>query len=147
MAVAAPSVINGTDARSALVGPQSQHCMGKAEGSSMKANNMTVAITGPARWSTSPPPPPPPRLPISAGLVLPFPSIRRRAWIERQLANIAGYRPAAAKRHLAARIADRVRSLRNAGVAEDLIDADVAPVEQIFRDGLRFMFGQKSEVS
>ena len=83
-------------------------------------------------------------LPIGDARVIPFPFARRRSWIERQLENVASYRPAAAKRYLEARIADRVRSLRNAGVAEDVIQSDLAPVEQIFRDGLRFLFGPKS---
>jgi hypothetical protein len=106
-----------------------------------------TAVAGSARWSSPPPPPPPPPPKIGAGVVLPFPFLKRRAWIERQLENVAGYRPAAAKRYLDTRIADRVRALRNAGVDEDLIEADVAPVEQIFRDGLRFMFGPRSAAS
>jgi hypothetical protein len=116
---------------------------------SLKMNATTrTAITGAARWSASPPPPPPPpKPPIGDAIVVPFPFARRRAWIERQLANIAGYRPAAAKRYLDTRIADRVRILRDAGVAEDLIEADVAPVAQIFRDGLRFLFGPRSAAS
>lgn len=93
------------------------------------------------------PPAPPPRPPIGEAKVLPFPFTKRRAYIERQLKNVAGYRPAAAKRYLHARIADRVRILRRAGVAEDLIEADVVPVEQIFRDGLRLMFGPRSVAS
>jgi hypothetical protein len=107
-----------------------------------------TAVAGSARWSTSPPPPPPPpKPPIGAGVVLPFPFLKRRAWIERQLENISGYRLAAAKRYLDTRIADRVRILRDAGVAEDLIKADVAPVAQIFRDRLHFMFGPRSAAS
>ncbi|MFZ2079356.1 MAG: DUF6074 family protein [Xanthobacteraceae bacterium] len=92
------------------------------------------------------PPAPPPRPPIGDAVVVPFPFAKRRAYIQRQLENVAGYRPGAARRYLEARIEDRVRNLRNAGVAEDLIKADIAPVEQIFRDGLRFMFGPRSEV-
>jgi hypothetical protein len=42
---------------------------------------------------------------------------------------------------------DLVRILRRAGVAEELIEADIAPVEQIFRDRLRVMFGARSRVS
>ena len=103
-----------------------------------------AAITGPARWSTSEPPPPPPRPPIGDAVVVPFPFAKRRAYIQRQLDNVAGYRPEAARRYLEARIADRVRSLRNAGVAEELITADTAPVAQIFRDRLRLMFGPRS---
>jgi hypothetical protein len=78
---------------------------------------------------------------------VPFPFLRRRSYIDRQIENVAGYRPAAAKRYLAARIADRVRILRRAGVAEHLIEADIKPVEQIFSDGLRFLFGPRSRVS
>jgi hypothetical protein len=100
-------------------------------------------ITGAARWSTSPPaPPPPPKPPIGDAMVLPFPFIKRRAYLdERQIQNVANYGPAAAKRYLDERIADRVRLLRRTGVAEHLIAADIAPVAQIFRDRLRLMFG------
>lgn len=35
--------------------------------------------------------------------VVPFPSIRRRRWIERQIGNVASYRPEAAARYLKAR--------------------------------------------
>jgi hypothetical protein len=94
-----------------------------------------------------PPAPPPPRPPIGDAKIVPFPFIKRRPYIDRQLENVVGYRPAAAKRYLAARIADRVRILRRAGVAEELIAADIAPVEQIFADGLRFLFGARSRVS
>lgn len=106
-----------------------------------------TAVTGAARWSSGspPPPPPPPKPPIGAGVVVPFPFANRRAYIQRQLENVRGYRPAAAKRYLDARIEDRVRALRRAGIAEDLIAAEIAPVEQIFRDRLRFMFGPRSE--
>ena len=76
--------------------------------------------------------------------VVPFPFARRRAYIDRQLEIVEGYNPAAAKKYLDSRIADRVRSLRRAGVAEDVIQADVAPVEKIFRDWLRFLFGSWS---
>jgi hypothetical protein len=104
-----------------------------------------AAITGPAQWSTSPPPPPPPRL--GDAVVVPFPFAKRRAYIRRQLDNVAGYRPEAARRYLDARIADRVRLLRRAGVAEHLIAADIAPVAQMFRDRLHLMFGARSLVS
>jgi Family of unknown function (DUF6074) len=91
-----------------------------------------------AEPSGRPPSPPPPRPPIGDAVVVPFPFAKRRAYIQRQLENIVGYRPAAAKRYLEARIADRLRMLRRAGVAEHLIEADIKPVEQIFRDGLRY---------
>jgi hypothetical protein len=101
-----------------------------------------------ARADREPPaPPPPPKPPIGSGIVIPFPFARRCAYIRRQIDNVAGYNPDAAKKYLEARIADRVRILRRAGVAEDLIAADIAPVAQIFRDGLRFLFGQRSNVS
>ena len=106
-----------------------------------------TAITGPARWSTSEPPPPPRPPPIGDAVVVPFPFAERRAYIRRQLDNVAGYRPAAARRYLDERIADRVRLLRRAGVAEHLIAADIAPVAQMFRDRLRLMFGARSLVS
>jgi Family of unknown function (DUF6074) len=106
-----------------------------------------TTVTGQARWSTSQLPPPPPKPPIGSGIVIPFPFARRRAYIERQLANISGYRPAAAKRYLDARIADRVNALRRAGVDEDLIEADIAPVMQLFSDGLRLLFGPRSAAS
>ena len=80
-------------------------------------------------------------------MVLPFPFARRRAYIERQIENVAGYNPQAARRYLDARLEDARRRMRNAGVAEDLIDADVAPVAQIFRDGLRYLFGPRSAAS
>jgi hypothetical protein len=86
-------------------------------------------------------PPGPPQRPIGDAIVLPFPFLKRRSYIERQLSNVAGWKPAAAKKYLESRIVDARRRMRNAGVAEDLIEADLAPVEQIFRDGLRLMFG------
>ena len=42
------------------------------------------------------------------------------------------YHPDAAERYLTQRVADRVTSLRRAGVAPDLIAADVEPVREIF---------------
>jgi Family of unknown function (DUF6074) len=84
--------------------------------------------------------PPPP--PIGDAVVVPFPFAKRSAYIERQLSNVAGYNPDAAKRYLDARLDDARRRMRNAGIAEHLIDADLAPVEQIFRDRLRLMFGR-----
>jgi hypothetical protein len=81
---------------------------------------------------------------IGTATVVPYPFAKRRAYIERQLENVAGYRPEAARKYLEARIEDARRRMRNAGVAEDLIEADLAPVEQIFRDGLRLMFGPRS---
>jgi Family of unknown function (DUF6074) len=64
--------------------------------------------------------------------VIPYPLMKRRHWIERQIGNVAHYHADAAERYLAQRIADRVMSLRRAGVADDLIAADVEPVREIF---------------
>jgi hypothetical protein len=60
------------------------------------------------------------------------PASARRHWIERQISNVANYHPEAAERYLAQRIADRIGSLQRAGVSDDLIAADVAPVREIF---------------
>jgi hypothetical protein len=64
--------------------------------------------------------------------VIPYPLLKRRHWIERQIGNVANYHADAAERYLAQRIADRVMSLQRAGVNDDLIAADVAPVREIF---------------
>jgi hypothetical protein len=64
--------------------------------------------------------------------VIPYPLLKRRHWIARQVSNVAHYHQDAAERYLAQRIADRVSSLQRAGVADDLIAADVEPVREIF---------------
>jgi hypothetical protein len=74
-------------------------------------------------------------------VVVPFPFAKRRAYIRRQIDNVKRYRPRAAERYLASRIDDQVRRLRRFGIIEDRIQADIAPVEKIFADGLQYLFG------
>jgi hypothetical protein len=82
---------------------------------------------------------------MTRATVVPFPFCRRRRYIARQLENVAGYRPEAAARYLDARINERVASLHRAGVADQIIAADIEPVRETFDAGLARMFGRRRE--
>jgi hypothetical protein len=77
-------------------------------------------------------------------MIIPFPTKRRKHWINRQINNVAGYNPDAAQRYLDKRIEERVTTLRRAGVSEELIIADVEPVRAIFESSLDYLFGSRS---
>jgi hypothetical protein len=69
--------------------------------------------------------------------VVPFPLIKRSAWISDKLDKASGYnRRRSAEKYLDKRIEDRVESLRRMGISEDLIEKDVAPVRRIFNNML-----------
>jgi hypothetical protein len=78
-----------------------------------------------------------------SAIVIPYPLLKRRHWIGRQISNVANYHAEAAERYLAQRIADRIMSLQRAGVADNLIAADVEPVREIF---LNYLSASKQRV-
>ena len=78
-----------------------------------------------------------------SAIVVPFPFVKRREYINRQIQNVSGYRQEAAEKYLATRIEQHEARLRKAGVAEDLIAADVEPVAGIFKVGIISLFGRK----
>lgn len=68
--------------------------------------------------------------------VLPFPSVRRQAAVEKLAARLITYKPQAAEGILAARLLRIRESLERKGVARRLITSDVAAFEGAVRAAL-----------
>jgi hypothetical protein len=65
--------------------------------------------------------------------IVPFPILRRRGYIENQAAYAAGMRPEASARYLAHQIETQRKAMRRRGIANELVDREMASLEAAFR--------------
>jgi hypothetical protein len=72
----------------------------------------------------------------SACVVLPFPLVRRRLLIDRQVSHAAWQRPAAAERYIEHQVKVQGDAMRRKGIAEDLIQHELRCFEIAVRSGL-----------
>ncbi|MBI5260264.1 MAG: hypothetical protein HY852_00415 [Bradyrhizobium sp.] len=70
------------------------------------------------------------------GKVVPFPIVRRQAFIERQAWRAAELSPDAGERHIQQQIKLQIAAMRRKGVAEELIAAEARMMESAIRAAL-----------
>ncbi len=68
--------------------------------------------------------------------VVPFPIVRRRAFIERQASRAAELNHSAGERHIQQQIKLQIAAMRRKGVTEDLIVAEARCMESAIRSAL-----------
>lgn len=68
--------------------------------------------------------------------VVPFPSTRRKVFIQGLATAAARYAPAAAERYLESKIKRHAERLRRCGVAEALVETDVSKLRQALNAAL-----------
>lgn len=70
------------------------------------------------------------------GVVLPFPIVRRRSYLRKQVRFIASYRDDVAAKYFREAVRVQRQTMESRGIAPDLVDAEMSSLECALRAGI-----------